>query len=220
VPLEPKMNRIESVFLGRDAPLLDQMFEFYSPRASKIVDVCCNTRKMWRGSEWASKVQYMDVDPSVSPEIVGSWNSMPFEARSVDVLIYDPPHLSLDAASEKSMKTFSTNYGLGLSCKGDNIQSVHPSFLADAKRVLKPDGLIFAKLKDHIHNHRYQWNVAMFNEHVLASGMTPCDMIIKKDPCAGNLKSGAWKTAHHARNVHCYWVIVRNSKYCEARKNA
>ena len=58
----------------------------------------------------------------------------------------------------------------------------------------------------------------MFNNEVRNAGLTPCDLIIKKDPCGGNLKSGRWKTRYHVKNVHCYWVIVRKGK-CESTKN-
>jgi hypothetical protein len=160
----------------------------------------------------------MDVDASVLPDEVASWDAMPMQSGSVDVLVYDPPHLTLAGASEKSMQAFARNYGLGRSVAGDNIGLVHAPFLTEAKRVLRPDGLIFAKIKDYIHNHKYQWNVNLFNAAVVTAGMTPCDMIIKKDPTAGNLKSGRWEQAHHARNVHCYWIIVRNSSKCERRK--
>lgn len=88
-------------------------------------------------------------------------------------------------------------------------------FLAEASRVLRPGGIVFAKIKDYVHNHRYQW---MLVEWVLAvrstPGLTACDLIIKRDPCGGNLKSGRWKRAHHARNAHCWWAVVRKGR-CE-----
>lgn len=211
------MKRIESVWIGKDNALLDAMFDFYAPNAARSIDVCCNKGRMWRGTKWGDKVMGYDCDPAVNPDVVASWDALPDPDASVDVIVYDPPHLPLAAASPKSMQRFVSDFGLDKSVKADNIQKMHAPFLAEAKRVLKIDGLIFAKIKDYIHNHRYQWNLALFNEAVLYSGMTACDLIIKRDPCGGNLKSGRWKRAHHAKNVHCYWVIVRNSKICESR---
>ena len=93
---------------------------------------------------------------------------------------------------------------------------MHEDFLKEAKRVLVNDGLIFAKIKDYIHNHKYQWNLEYWNAAVRNARLTPCDLIIKRDPCGGNLKSGRWKKSHHARNVHCYWSVVRKGK-CEPK---
>lgn len=43
----------------------------------------------------------------------------------------------------------------------------------------------------------------------------PCDMLIKRDPSAGNMISGAWKNQMHLRRAHCYWIVLRNSNKCE-----
>ncbi len=208
---------MESVHIGRDGPLLDEMLAFYAPNAQRIVDVCCNARRMWKGSHAAPRVVGYDIDPAMQPDVVCAWDSLPDADGSVDVLIYDPPHLPVAAASPKSNQKFASDYGLGRSVKADNIGSMHAAFLAEASRVLRPDGLVFAKIKDYIHNHKYQWNLELFNAAVRTAGLTPCDLIIKRDPSAGNMASGRWEKAHHARNVHCYWVVVRKGR-CEPRK--
>lgn len=172
---------------------------------------------MWKGSRWADKVTYYDRDHTMNPEVVAEWSNMPDADGTVDVLVYDPPHLPDAAASDKSLARYAKDYGLGKGIKADNVGGIHAPFLTEARRVLKPDGLIFAKIKDYVHNHRYQWNLELFNAAVRDAGMTPCDLIIKRDPYGGNLKSGRWQKAHHAKNTHCYWVIVRNSSKCEAR---
>lgn len=216
-PSDQMLSRLESVWLGKDAGLLDEMLAFYAPSAQRIVDVCCNERRMWKGSQAAQRVVGYDVDPAMLPDVVADWSSLPDADGSVDVLIYDPPHLPVAAASPKSDQRFAASFGLGRSVKADNVASLHAPFLKEAKRVLKPDGLVFAKIKDYIHNHRYQWNLNLFNEAVCDADLTPCDLIIKRDPAAGNLKSGRWEKAHHARNVHCYWAIIRNGR-CEPRR--
>jgi hypothetical protein len=46
--------------------------------------------------------------------------------------------------------------------------------------------------------------------------MTVCDAIIKVDPTAGNLKSSKWSQVMHFRRGHCYWLVVRPGRKCEA----
>lgn len=211
------MTRLESVWIGKDNKLLDAMFEFYALEAERIVDVCCNARRMWRGSQWGCKVVGYDRDPAMLPDVVAEWHALPDADKTVDVLVYDPPHLPDAAASPKSLVSYAADYGLGKGVKGSNIGILHAPFLAEARRVLRADGLVFAKIKDYVHNHKYQWNLELFNAAVREAGMMPCDLIIKRDPCGGNLKSGRWKTAHHAKNTHCFWVVVRNSARCESK---
>jgi tRNA G10 N-methylase Trm11 len=208
----------ESIFCGKDADLLPQMFSFYAPYAKEIRDVTANTRKMWKGVQINGHVMWYDCDSSVFPDVVCSWDHLPDRDHSIDVLVYDPPHLPLAAASKLSKEDFIRSYGLDKSVKGDNTSKLFYSFLQEAIRVLVPGGLIFAKIKDYIHNHRYQWNLESFNRITREIGMTPCDLIIKRDPCGGNLKSGKWRNLKHIRNCHCYWVIIRNSNKCEGKQ--
>ncbi len=207
--------RIESVFMGTDRQLLPILFDFYAPDAREVRDVTANRRKMWVGVSLTANVRWYDSDPETAPDVVCEWSNLPDLTGSVDVLVYDPPHLPKAAASAASNTQMVASYGLARSCHGDNISALHPSFLREAKRVLRKNGVAFCKLKDFVHNHRYQWTLADFVGQVRAAGLTPCDLVIKRDPCGGNLKSGRWKKAHHARNCHCWWVIVRNGG-CES----
>lgn len=207
---------MQSVFEGRDPQCLDAMFAFYAPDAERIVDVCCNRRKMWKGLS-ISVVGY-DIDPDVQPDVVCSWDDLPDDDCSVDVVCFDPPHLPKAATSSAKLSGYD-GFGLTRTCDGENNVSMFSGMLNEAKRVLRADGMIFAKIKDYVHNHKYQWNLEAWNREVRAAGLTPCDLIIKRDPCGGNLKSGRWKRRHHARNVHCYWSVVRNGR-CEPRRTA
>jgi hypothetical protein len=85
--------------------------------------------------------------------------------------------------------------------------------LREAYRVLQPEGILFCKITDYIHNHRHQW---AHIEMVLAAsevGFCPCDCIVKLRK--GPIVDPKWKRAHHARRRHCYWLVLRKSKKCE-----
>ncbi len=190
------------------------MFDFYAPNAKKIVDCTANARKMWKGLD-TQKVTFCDIDPAMSPDIVADFCDLPFDKSSIDVLVFDPPHLPSAAASEKSDQGFARRYGLSMGGNYDGISHFFDDFLAEAFRVLKQDGLIFAKLKDFVHNHKYQWTLADFINAVRKQeGLTACDLIVKRDPSAGNMMSGRWKNCHHVRNAHCWWIVVRKGR-CE-----
>ena len=212
------MKRIYSVIEGRDPVVLNTLFTFYTRPRGKVVDLTCNVRRMWKGLNTRGVV-FCDVDASVEPDIVCDFRKTPFRDGRVAVIVFDPPHLPAASGSEKSMQQMIDCYGLDRTMKGDNISALFPSFLLEAKRILKDDGLIFCKLDDFVHNHRYQWTLVDFVTAVRnVKGLTATDLIIKRDPCAGNLKSGRWVKTHHARRAHCWWVIVRKGK-CEPRRD-
>lgn len=204
---------LESVWLGKDYLLLDKMLEYYAPTAKLIVDVSCNTRRMWRGSLNAERIICLDNNISVAPDIVANWGRLPL--RDVDILIYDPPHLPKSAVSAKSLASYKHKYGLE-NTTDPNLP--HLDFLAEATRVLKLDGLIFAKIKDYINRNCYQWNLEYFLSCARMVGLTPCDLIIKRDPSGGQLRS-KWKNRYHAKNVHTYWLIIRNGN-CYPRRRS
>lgn len=210
-------KRIESVFYGKDRELLPLLLEFYGNPPGTLRDVSANTRKMWKSvdlSQW--EVLFYDIDEAVSPDVVTSWDALPDDDSSVDVLVYDPPHLPVAAASPKSLQRFAAEYGLNYGPDADGIQDTHTGFLGEASRVLTPDGIALCKIKDYVHNHKYQWNLASLLLQAEKAGLTPCDLIIKRDPSGGSLKSSRWVKTHHARNCHVYWLILRNGK-CERR---
>lgn len=80
------IGRLAPLWNGRDQ-FLDVMFAFYAPHAQRIVDVCCNNRRMW--GRWAAVVY--DIDPAVRQDAVCGWHALPDAGHTVDVLVYDPP---------------------------------------------------------------------------------------------------------------------------------
>jgi len=206
------------VINGRDPEVLNILLNFYSHPEGKILDVTCNKRRMWKGID-IDNVVFSDIDISVDPDIVSNFCELPFPDSKFSIIVFDPPHLPAAAGSIKSLKHFVKNYGLNNTVSGDNIDSIFVPFLFEAKRILKDDGLIFAKLADFVHNHNYQWTLVSFINAIRSiNGLTPTDLIIKCDPSAGNLSSSKWENCYHARRSFCWWVIVRKGK-CEPDKN-
>jgi hypothetical protein len=204
--------------LARDPEVLATMLEFYAWPEARVLDVTANERRMWKGICHPGGVVYADIDPAMNPDILADFRALPCEPCSYDVIVFDPPHLPVAAASPESHAQFASSYGLSHAPKADNIASYFAPFLTEAARVLSAEGLIFAKLKDFVHNHSYQWMLAEFINAVKATpGLTPCDLIVKKDPSGGALKSSKWQRSHHVRNAHCWWVVVRKGR-CETRR--
>lgn len=218
--IEKQTERPLSVMLARDPEVLSLMLRFYAWPEARVLDVTANERRMWKGVDHPGGVTFADIDPAMRPDILADFRALPCEPASYDVIVFDPPHLPAAAASPESMERFVGNYGLAHAPKADNIAGYFPPFLKEAVRVLTADGLIFAKLKDFVHNHSYQWMLTEFVNAVRAQpGLTPCDLIVKRDPSGGGLKSSKWKKAHHVRNAHCWWIVVRKGK-CESKRAA
>ena len=205
-----------SVLHGRDPEALRILLQMHAQPTSRILDVTHNKGTMWAGLPRPHIT--MDIDPSHGTDIVGDFADIPLPNGHVEVIVFDPPHLPVSAASAGSSKIYGRRYGItqdGAGRRGDNVSGMFMPFLLEAKRVLTPGGIALCKIADIVHSHRYQWHHVDLINAAMSVGMAPCDMLIKIDPSAGKLMSSKWNKQYHLRKAHCYWVVIRNSQKCE-----
>jgi SAM-dependent methyltransferase len=204
---------IPSVWTGTDAELLERLLKFY-PREKprRILDATVNTGRFWVGVP--RKVIGVDRNAKVCPDVIADNCRLPFRGHVFDVVVYDPPHIP-NQGRDRS-KDFNTRFGLVLNSSaenGYNFSHLYPPFTKEAFRVLRPEGVLFCKIADYIHNHRYQWAHIELIRAAVAAGFCACDCIVKVRK--GPIVDPKWKKAHHARRQHCYWLIFRKSHKCE-----
>lgn len=206
---------LSSVWEGNDATLLEAMLGFYpSIKPNPILDATYNTGRIWRGS--TRRVVSMDIDPKYGTDIVGDNREMKgIKTNRFGVVVYDPPHVG-PQGRHKSVKRFDVDFGATVECGKQHdwtLSYLYPPFLEQAKRVLKPEGLLLAKITDMVNSHRSRWAHCDFMRMAEEAGFTVCDLIIKIRK--GPMLSNRWKVAHHARKRHSFWIICRNGDSCE-----
>jgi hypothetical protein len=181
-----------------------------------ILDATYNTGRIWRGSAWAERVVSMDIDPQHKPQIVADNREMQgVRSRHYGVVVYDPPHVG-PQGRDKSVKRFDADFGATMACGKEHdwtLSYLYPPFLKQAQRVLKPEGLLLAKITDMVNSHRSRWAHVDFMRMAEEAGFTVCDLIVKVR--TGPMLSSKWKVAHHARKRHCFWIVCRNGEKCE-----
>jgi len=204
---------LASVWYGTDADLLVQMLDFYPrQRPQRILDATVNQGRFWKANSYP--VIGLDIDLACQPDVLADNMAMPFQSESFDVVVYDPPHVPNQGKDQS--KDFNTRFGLVLKApaeQGYNFSHLYPPFAREAHRILKPEGILFCKITDYVHGHRFQWAHIEFIKAAVAVGFCPCDCIVKVRQ--GPIISPRWKKAHHARRHHCYWLIFRKSDKCE-----
>jgi hypothetical protein len=206
---------ITSVWEGMDGDLIEAMLRFYPTiNPEPILDATYNAGRFWRGS--TREVVSMDIDPQYQPMIVGDNRKMRgVPSAHYGVVIFDPPHVG-PQGRDKSIKRFDVDFGATMACGKEQdwtLSYLYPPFLKQARRVLKPGGLLLAKITDMVNNHRSKWAHVDFMRMAEEAGFTVCDLIVKVR--TGPMLSNKWKEAHHARKRHCFWIICRNEESCE-----
>lgn len=211
--LQPKYKPLPSVWEGEDSELLERMLDFY-PRTNpkRILDATVNCGRFWKGLK--RPVIGIDTEPKCLPRIVADNTAMPFRSGTFDVVVYDPPHIPNQG--KDNLKDFNVRFGLVLKSPKEqkyNFSHMYPPFLKEAYRVLKAESVLLCKIADYVHHHRYQWAHIDLTLAARAKGFCPCDCIIKVRK--GPIVDPRWKTAHHSRRHHCYWLVFRKSRRCE-----
>jgi hypothetical protein len=206
---------LSSVWQGTDVDLLEAMLNFYATILPEpILDATFNAGRMWKGSK--RQVVSMDIDPQYKPMIVGDNREMTdVLSETYGTVVYDPPHVG-PQGRDKSKKRFDVDFGATMECGKEqdwNLSYLYPPFLKQAKRVLKPHGLLLAKITDMVNNHKSKWPHVDFMRMAEEAGFTVCDLIVKIRK--GPMVSTKWKEAHHARKRHCFWIVCRNGNECE-----
>lgn len=218
-PIPAGIDRALSVLHGRDGEAILTLLNIHcDTKTPRILDCTHNKGTMWNGLS-NMNVTSMDISDEFDVDVVGDFRAMPFADKSFDVIVFDPPHLPDHAGTGSRMHKA---YAVGDKGNGRdhwaNVSGIFQPFLLEAKRVLRKEGLILAKIADLVNAHCQQWQQVDFINAVRASRMTPCDMLIKIDPSAGKIADPRWKNVFHLRKSHCYWIVVRNSRSCERKK--
>jgi hypothetical protein len=204
---------LPSVWQKSDAELIERMLDFY-PRSTpkRILDATVNGGRFWRGSH--RPVVGIDIQGKHRPDVVADNTQMPFAPSTFDVVVYDPPHIP-NQGTDKS-KDFNFRFGLVVRSSKENkytFTHTFDPFLKEAWKMLRQEGVLLCKLTDYVHHHQYQWAHVDFIEAARKVGFRACDCIIKIRN--GPIIDPKWKTAHHSRRQHSYWLIFRKSKKCE-----
>ena len=201
---------IKSVLHGKDYEALNILIPLHCKAPDpKILDCTWGKGTMW------NKANYQPCECTDVQDLPGITHQIDFTrlhtcfSQQFDVVVFDPPHLPGAAASEHSACPMVGRFGLDHSLAGDNVNGFFEPALTSIKQVLEPGGIVLVKIADLIHNHAYQWQQVEVVLAARAVGLTPCDMLIKCDPSAGNLTSSKWENQYHLRKAHCYWIVLR-----------
>jgi hypothetical protein len=208
------MKRPLSV-VGRDQDALTALLALHAPPDPRILDVTHNRGRMWKGLPY--RPHRSDRDPELHEQgftdTVADFRELPFPQGSFDVVVFDPPHQS-DGGDNALGGDWGERYGTaGYECDPSD---TFDAFLTEAARVLVPrSGMVLAKIADQVHT-VYRWQHIDLVVAARAAGFTPCDLILRVALSRGQLIDPRWKRIGHVRQVHTYWLALRNGSQCYA----
>lgn len=205
------MKRPLSV-VGTDQEALRALLTLHAPPEPRILDATANRQVMWRNMPYVPVTN--DVDPSMPTDYHHDFRALPDDwTGAFDVVVFDPPHLTESGHSYAN--EFADRYGLKTEGLGtESIGGLFAPFLLEAQRVLVPGGVVLAKVCDQVHRARYRFQHVDLIRTAEAMGWTPCDLMIRVAMQRGALVDPRWRHIYHVRQVHTYWLCLRNGPSC------
>lgn len=216
------MKRPLSVVATDQAALL-ALLEMHAPIEPRILDVTHNRGVMWRGLSY--RPHRCDRDPELFQkgftDTMADFRALPFEDSSFDVIVFDPPHLTDASNGIHGNGVNGTGHGVRYGVTASDYQGeaditfTFDAFLVEARRVLVPtSGVILAKIADQVHGQVYRWQARTLQNKAEAAGFCCCDLMLRVRWGRGGLIDPRWKRVCHARQVHTYWLVLRNGPVC------
>lgn len=108
----------------------------------KILDATAGNRSIWFDPDHIDAI-FMDIRPEVSPDIVGDCTKTEFPSFYFDLIVFDPPHVSL---SKNNIGIFGEKYGR---LPAKEIRDLVKNAFKEFHRILKNEGLVMFKWNDH-----------------------------------------------------------------------
>lgn len=201
-------SRTLSLVHGPDQRCLEELILLHAPPNPVILDATYGSGRFWRGLPWYP-VERVDCRNLPTLTWVGDFRHLPIDwTGRFDIVVFDPPHMTEAGKNSRYIARF----GAGVEPvqhQGD-ISHLFRPFLREAHRVLRPGGIILAKISDQVHRGKMRWQLVDF---VVAAreirGLTPCDRQIKDEPRASTLVGHNWAIQRHTRRSDVFWVVVR-----------
>jgi len=194
---------IDSIIPGQDSDIVPALLDFYHCRGP-VVDLTFGAGRFWSKKRPPGLVG-MDIAAGTKGEkgslfhgakgdIRGDYRAMPFKDGSVGTAIWDPPHFW--RASNKGRASVYGMYNI------ESFDGMFDAVAQEATRVLRPGGIMLAKLADELS--RGRWNHCKFAAKAKFHGLEPFDLVIKlRHPSIRNPS----QRQHRARRRHCFFVV-------------
>jgi tRNA G10 N-methylase Trm11 len=184
--------------------LIAHVARLYFRKSDRIADVTFGRGVFWRNINLCD-YEFHPSDICTCPLDPYDFRDLPYEDGSFDVVVLDPPY-SHDPGKGMGANTAYRNRETTAGLNHDGIVRLYADGMKEARRVLRPRGILLVKTQDEIESSKQRMTHIEIHDHALLLGMTVEDLFVMVRPAAPPVQ----QDQKHARKNHSYlWVFGR-----------
>ena len=137
----------------RNGPLIAAAASLWIKPDDLVVDVTYGRGRFWTDYRPANLVCH-DIDPRLGDGV--DFCELPEDDESVDVVVFDPPYISVGGRNTSTVPDMLDRYGLeDAPTSPEELSELIACGISEAHRVLKRGGKLFLKTADYVTSGRY-----------------------------------------------------------------
>lgn len=215
---EATSNLIRSASVNGNAEIFPDVLKLHVPEGSIVADVTWGKGVFWKKVP-EGKYQVLSTDISMGVDC----RDLPYEEKSIDCIVLDPPYMEgfyrekiSQKAGSGSHKSFAKAYSNGNEVNGDTkntgakkwhaaVSDMYFKAGQEAYRVLKSKGVLVVKCQDEVSaNKQYLTHVEIINEYEKIGYYTKDLFVVVR---TGKPSVSRIKKQVHARKNHSYFLV-------------
>jgi tRNA G10 N-methylase Trm11 len=206
--MQPMSDLIKSI--GYDqGEILRNILKLHVPEGKIDCDPTFSTGAFYNGTGIAIPLYRFDISPQRSDVVQADARNLPLADSSISCMMLDPPFLATKGKSLRSGKGNIINRRFGVYPDEKSLHRCYEEMLAEAYRVLKPDGILIFKCQDKVSSGKqYMSHVYIINEAVRI-GFYPKDLFILL--AKSRLVAGWQRNQKHSRKYHSYFLVFQKN---------
>lgn len=156
-----------------------------------------------------------DIAPQTEGVVKADARHLPMEEESISCMMFDPPFLATTGKSLREGNGNIINRRFGVFSSENELFRFYRDALAEAYRVLKPDGILIFKTQDKVSSGKQYWSHVFVMNEAIKEGFYPLDLFIL---LAKTRLVADWQARNqkHARKFASYfWVFKKCNKRIE-----
>lgn len=194
---------------GANSRAIRDAAKLYVPDGSRVADVTYGRGAFWTQTNSARfHLHKSDINPAAGDVVAADLRALPYADASMDVIVLDPPY-----ASSLQCRSLTSRYRRGApALDHDAIRALYRAGMAEARRVLRPGGLLWVKCKDELERGQQRWSHIEIHSDAAALGLGARDLLVVLSgmPAAGGAGSGGNQQNYAWKNFSFLWIFAKS----------